>query len=236
MSFNIARQLLYDAWIEQFLQKQPDTPAGRAQASALCNQWVNTRKLSQSELRLEVELNNANNVFTFGVINNQPNSNNVQFKTEKRLNQQDSLIASEYKIFVGAPTSRDDSNFQLRTYGNFANFTAAQAAALNGEFYSNGQYSVKVNNDVVAPLRGLYNHLYLPQTQQTAALGAASPNDQFRGAEDGSITQEPNLLLIGSKNNVPQITLNNNLVPDMAFTRAILIYTGVLAQNSTVIN
>lgn len=233
-SYGIAKKLLYDAWIDQFISANPGKP--KEYASSLCWQWVNSRKLSQNEIRLEVELNNSSNVFTFGVTSQQPNSNNVVFPTEKRLQQADTLISSEYKIFVAAPTSRLDTAFQLRTYGNPVDFTAAQALALDGEFYSNGYFSVKVNGDVITPLRFLSNHHYLPQTQQTVALGAGSPGDQFRGAEDGSITLEPNLLLIGSKTFVPQITLNTAMVPAMAFTRAILIECGVLAQNSTVIN
>jgi hypothetical protein len=232
-TYNIARRLIFDAWYMQFLKANN---GNEQKATELTNQWVNERKFSQNEIRLEVELNNASNLFTFGVTTVQNNSNNFLFPTEKRLNQSDTLVASEYKIYVGAPSNRADTTYKLRTYGNIVDFTAAQALAIDGEFYGNGQYSVKVNNDTIIPLRGLFNHLYRPQTQQTAALGVGSPNDQFRGAEDGAITQEPNLLLIGSKTYVPQITLNTALVPAMAFTRAILIYAGVLAQNATVIN
>jgi hypothetical protein len=95
---------------------------------------------------------------------------------------------------------------------------------------------MRVNNDVIIPFRGLLNHWYKPQTQQTAALGPASPQDQFRGAEDGFITQEPNLLLIGSKAYVPQIELPAALSSAAEFLRCVLIFRGILAQNSTVIN
>ncbi len=232
-TYEQAKKLLYDAWFPQFLAANG---GNAAMASKLCNQWVNDRKLSQNEIRLEVELNNANNTFTFGVTPQQANSQNVVFPTEKRLNQSDALVSAEYKMFVCLPTSRLDTNFKLYTHGNPVVWTAAQGAAIDGEFYSNGYYTVKVNNDVIIPLRGLFNHLYRGQTQQTAALGAASPDDQFRGAEDGAITQEPNLLLIGQKTYVPQIVLNTALPVAMGFTRVVLIYTGVLAQNATVIS
>lgn len=225
MSFDIARQVLFDAWIKNF--------GGDAKA---CRDWVNGRKLSQGEVRLEVELNTANNRFAFGVTANQSNSTNVIFPTEIRLALQDSLVVAEYGIFVAQPASRADVAFTLNTYGNTQVFAAADAAALDSTFYSNGQFSTKVNNDVVIPNRGLLNHWYKPQTQQTAALGAGSPKDQFRGAEDGFITQEPNLLLIGSKNYVPEIILAGALASAAAFERCILIYRGVNAQNSTVIN
>lgn len=224
-SFEIAQNILFQAWIGSFQGDQ-----------AACRNWVNNRKLSQGEIRLEVELNTQNNRFVFGVTPNQANSTNVIFNTENRLNLQDSLIASEYGVFVAQPTSRTDTAYVLNTYGNTQNFAAADAAALDSTFYSNGFLQTKVNNDVVIPYRGLINHWYKPQTQQTAAIGAGSPKDQLRGAEDGYVTQEPNLLLIGSKNYQPEIVLSSALASAAPFLRAILIYRGVLAQNSTVIN
>lgn len=224
-SYDIARQTLFNAWIQSF---NNDTKA--------CWNWVNNRKLSQHEIRLEVELNTANNRFAFGMTPNQANSTNVIFNTENRLQLQDSLIASEYAIFVGQPSSRTDTAYTLETYGNTQIFAAADAAALDSTLYSNGFLQTRVNNDVIIPYRGLFNHWYKPQTQQTAPLGAGSPKDQLRGAEDGFVTQEPNLLLIGSKNYVPEIVLPSALASAAAFLRAILIYRGVLAQNSTVVN
>lgn len=225
MSFDNARQILYDSWINSF--------GGN---SAKCMSWVNSRKLSQSEIRLEVGLNTANNRFAFGMTPNQSSSSNIIFNTENRLNLQDSLIASEYAIYVANPTSVTDTAYELHTYGNDVVFAAATAAALNSTFYSNGNFQTRVNNDVVIPYRGLWNHKYIPQTQQTAAPGPGSPLDQVRGAEDGFVTQEPNLLLIGSKNYVPEIVLPSALASVDAFTRVVLIYRGVLAQNSTVVN
>lgn len=225
MSFDNARQLLFDSWIGSF--------KGDAVA---CRNWVNGRKLSQTEIRLEVGLNTTNNRFVFGVTPNQANSSNVIFRTENRLNLQDSLIVSEYGIFVAQTAGDTDTAYTLNTYGNTQVFAAADAAALDSTFYSNGYFSTKVNNDVVIPFRGLFNHWYKPQTQQTAALGPGAPKDQIRGAEDGFITQEPNLLLIGSKNYVPEIVLLSSLASAAANLRAILIYRGILAQNSTVVN
>lgn len=236
MSYENAKKLLYDFWIAQFIAANNNN----AQAgSTACRAWVEARKLSQNEIRLEVQLNNTSNNYVFGVTSQNPNSDNVVYKSEKRLNQSDTLISSEYKFFVAKPASggsNGDTNFRLRTYGNTQDFTAAQAAAIDGELFDQGTYALKVSNDTIIPGRGLYNHHYLPQTQQTAPLGAGSPGDQFRGAEDGAITEEPNILLIGSKTYVPQVILNTTLPVDMGFSRLILIYSGILAQNSTVIN
>jgi len=225
MSYDIAKRVLFDSWIDSF--------GGQSKA---CWSWVNNRKLSQHEIRLEVGLNINNNRFAFGVTPNQANSTNVIFPTENRLMLQDSLVVSEYALFVAQPTSLADVAFTLNTYGNTQVFAAADAAALDSTFYSNGYFSTKVNNDVVIPYRGLFNHWYKPQTQQTAALGPGAPKDQLRGAEDGFVTQEPNLLLIGSKNYVPEIVLPGALASAAAFLRCVLIYRGVLAQNSTVVN
>lgn len=232
MSFDIAKRTLFNAWYPNWL----NVSSTAAEAEQKCWDWVNGRKLSQSEIRLEVELNNANNIFTFGLTPQQQNSTSTVFNTEQRLTLQDSLIASEYGIYVAKPASRTDTLFQLRTYPNPIDFTAAAAAALDGTFYANGNFQIRVNNDVIIPYRGLFNHLYRGQTQQTAALGAGSPDDQIRGAEDGQITEEPNIYLIGSKNYVPQIVLPANLATVDAFTRVVLIFRGVLAQNSTSIN
>jgi len=226
-SFEIAKQILFAAWIDSF---KGDSKA--------CSDWVNNRKLSQSEIRLEVVLTTTSNQFTFGVTPNQASSSGVVFATEQRLNLQDSLIGSEYGIFVGQPTtsSINDHAWKLNTYGDTQIFAAADALALDSTFYSNGYFQMKVNNDVIIPYRGLFNHWYVPQTQATAPIGAGSPKTQIRGAEDGMITQEPNILLIGSKNYVPQIVLPGNMASAAANLRAVLIIRGVLAQNSTVIN
>lgn len=227
-SFRIAKTLLFAAMRDKF--------APGAKGDSDCMAWVESRKLSQSEIRLEVELNTTNNIFKFGVTSKQPNSQNVQYITEKRLEEQDTIIASEYGIYVGNPASATDTEFDIFTYGNRVAFNAAQAAAIDGTFYGQGRYILSVNNDVIAPYRQLQNHFYRPQTQATAAPGAGSPLDQIRLAEDGLITQEPNVLLIGSKAYVPSIELPGNMAAVASGTRAILIYKGILAQNSTVIN
>jgi len=226
MSFDIAKNVLYKAWIESFSGDQ------RA-----CQNWVDGRKLSQSEIRCEVKLNTTNTNFAFGVTVQQPNSSAVVFPSEKRLNMQDSLIVAEYGIFVGVAASDTDANFGLKTYGNPNVFTTAGSfGALDGQFYGSGGFQMTVNNDTIIPYRGLFNHYYRPQTQQIAAIAVGAVGDQLRGAEDAMITQEPNLLLIGSKNYVPQIVLPAALAAVTAGTRAVLIFRGVLAQNSTVIN
>lgn len=221
-AYNRARQVFIDAWAKAFNGDLAQTA-----------QYVDGLKLSQSEIRLEVNLTTTNTQFKFGVTPNAQNTTNVQFLTEKRLEMQDSFVANEYGIFVAQTAGNNDAAFQLRTYPNTQDFAAADAAALRTTFYSNGAFRMTCNNDVIMPYRGLVNHLYEGQTQQTAALGAASPGDQFRGSEDGLITLEPNVLLIGSKGYIPEIVLPAALASAAANLRCILIFKGILAQNST---
>lgn len=223
-SYAIARELLYKSFRNSFKTDQE------------CWNYVNSLKLSQSEIRLEVNLTTAGNIFNFGLTPNQANTTNVVFPTENRLQLQDTLVVNERGIFVGQATGNNDTAFQLQTYGNTQFFAAADAAALDATFYSNGSYQLRVNNDVVIPYRGLFNHWYKPQTQQTDVLGASSPKSQLRGAEDGFITEEPNILLVGSKNYQPQIVLPGALASAAANLRCVLIYRGILAQNSTVVS
>jgi len=230
-SFAIAKQLLFDSFFPNFLAANKGDVMAATQAT---QKYVDQLKLSQNSIRMEVELNTTNSIFTFAPTVQQQNSTNFLFNTELRLDQQDTLVASNYRIYVAKPGSRTDTEYPVCTYGNTQVFTAAAAAAIDNCFYANGVFQLRCNNDVIIPGRLMINHLYRPQTQQTAALGAGSPGDQFRGAEDAIITQEPNLLVIGPKKYVPQIVLPAALSTVDEFTRAILIYDGVLAQNSTV--
>lgn len=233
---NISARISYDQARDRFYEALRDKFADGPEGSQKCRQWVNGLVLTQGEVRLEVELNAANNIFKFGVVGNQPNTNNIVFPTERRLPMQDSICITEIQMFICKPTSQLSTAFRLRTYGNTQDFTAAAAAALDSTLYSNGFFSFQRNNQTLVPYRGLMNWFYSPETQQTAALGAGSPGDQLRGVEDASCTDEPNLVFIGSSNNIPQIELPSNLATVDEFTRIVMIGKGPYAQNSTVIN
>lgn len=233
-TYKKAKDLFFQSWIGTFQKRYPG-PGNASRATDECWQYVNGLKLSQSEIRLEVGLTTTSSTFTFGVTPQQASSSGAPFNTENRLQLQDTLVVSEYGIFVGQPSSSTDTTWRLRSYGNTIDF-GADALGIDTTFFTHGFFVTKCNNDVIMPYRGLFNHRYLGTTQQTAALGAASPNDEHRGAEAGFITQEPNLMLIGSKNYQPQIQLPVALASATANLRAVLIYRGILAQNSTVVN
>lgn len=222
MSFEKAKAIYLAAWLPSF--------GGDVQK---CQQYIDTLKLSQHEIRLEVGLTPNKTQFKFGLTSTQPNTSNVQFLTENRLELQDTMIANEYGIFIAKTTGNNDAAYNLRTYPNTQDFAAADAAQLETLLYSNGSFRMTCNNDVIMPYRGMFNHLYRGQTQETSALSAGSPNDQVRGAEDGMITMEPNILLQGSKGYVPEIILKNAMTLVGENIRAVLIFRGILAQNST---
>jgi hypothetical protein len=222
-SFQHAQKMFFQAFRDKFMD------------DASCWNFVNQLKLTQGEIRLEVQLLATTNQFLFGVTPNQANTNNIVFNTERRLPLQDSICVNEYEFLVGAPASVVDTTWQPRSYGNQIDFPGAIATSLNSTLFGHGWFRMTVNNDVIIPYRGLLNHYYSPQTQETAALGAGSPNDQLRGAEDAQITAEPNFVLIGSKNNEPTINVPAPLTVG-TFTRGILIMKGIYAQNSTVVS
>lgn len=217
-----AKDIFMNAWMPSFNNVQD------------CENYVNGLKFSQHEIRLETLITNNSATFKFALTNNQNNSANQIFATENRLQIQDSLIGYEYGLFIAATTGTTDTAFKLDTYPNTQDFIAADVAALQSSFYSNGSLGITANKDIIMPYRGLFNHLYRPQTQQTAALGAGSPADQIRGAEDGMITMEPNILLIGSKGYDIVIQLPAAMSSGtLSNVRAVLIFRGYLAQNST---
>lgn len=233
---NISARLLYDGARDMFYDalrdKFPDGPAGDMR----CREWVKGLVLTQGEVRFEVELNALNNIFKFGVVGNQANTNNIVFPTERRLPLQDSICITEMQMFIWKPTTRNATDARLRTYGNTVDFTAAAAAAIDSTLYSHGHFTFTRNNQVLVPYRSMMNWFYSPETQQTAELGAGSPGDQLRGVEDAACTDEPNIVLIGSSNNVPQVELVTNMATVDEFTRLVIIGKGPYAQNSTVVN
>ncbi len=227
-SYKIAKEVYFNSMQDKFRALNMSMADSQA--------WVDNLKWSQGEVRLEVQLAANTTNYKFGLIDSQANTTGVKFNTENRLTQQDTLVCNEIGLFVGKPASQTDTLWDLRTYGNLVDFSAGAAAAINQTLFSHGYLRMGVNNDVVIPYRGLFNHLYRPQTQETSALGAGSPNDQIRGAEDGFVTMEPNLFLIGSKGYIPEIILPNALATVDAFSRLVLIFRGPLAQNSTVVS
>lgn len=187
-------------------------------------------KLTQSFIRLEQLLVVGTTNYTFPILINQANP--TIFNTEQRLNLQDTFVPAELGVYLALPASSTDAAFRLLTYPNpFILTNDAPAQALY-----NGQLQIMVNNNNLVPSWDLWRHYYAPVTQQTAALAATSPIDQFRGAEDSMYPMEPNVAMIGSKNIRITIQLPVGLTAVDANSRVVVFMRGILAQNSTSVN
>lgn len=194
-------------------------------------QVVKDFRLTQSRLRLEQPITTTSTLLSFPVLSNIQNQAQ-QFNTEVRLNLQDSFIPTRIGIYVAKPTGTADATFKLQSYMN--PFVFAQAVPM--QVLYNGFLSISVNNDKLLPNWPLGWHESRPETQQTAAVGAGSPVDQFNGDDDGLRPMQPFVLLLGSKN--LQIQVNLPLAPTAvdANSRMVIVFDGILAQNSTVVS
>jgi hypothetical protein len=187
-------------------------------------------KLTQSDYRFEQPLVAGQGLYTFPVLVNQQ----VTFPTtEFRLKQQDSAVIYQLGIFVGLGTGVNDNTFMLDTYPVPLKY-GANAIPMNSIW--NGTMKITVNNDVLVPNWDVMKHYNAPETQATAAPAAGSPIDQFRGGFDGFYPMEPNVTLIGSKDNTIQIILPVGPATVTANTRIIIIARTIVAQNSTVVS
>ena len=185
--------------------------------------------LSQSYLRFENTLSTTKTSYDFGVLNNQSISGSTQFPTEQRLNLQDAFYISEIMVYLGKASSTTDASYKLSTYPSAQIFTTGATSLYT---LYNGVLSLTVNNRQIVPVSDLTKYLQVPQTQATGA--ANSPIDQFDGA--WSTVVEPNLVLIGSKNSLINITIPSAFSTLDANTRVVIICRGVLAQNVTVVS
>jgi hypothetical protein len=207
---------------------------------ALADAGVNLQaaKLTQSFLRLENKLNITSNKFVFPVLNNQSSGTSgiAAFNTEQRLNQQDSFVSAMWGVFISKPSSDTDATFVLHTYPNATTFSTAGTAAAAETIY-NSFFQLSVNNDIILPAWDASRHRLVPQTQNGVGITAQTvfPIDQIDLGSDGFYPVEPNLVFIGSKNNVLTLLMPAALAAVETFERISVIFRGVLAQNSTII-
>lgn len=186
---------------------------------------IQRTKLTQNTYRFERELVAGNRLYSFPVLANE----DVFSNTEIRIKLQDSAIIYSLGVFIAKPASATDTAFLPKTYPNSVDFGANTDAQL--ALY-NGILSISVNNDIVMTNWDVLKHYNAPETQLTAA--ANSPVDQMSGT-DGFYPMEPNVVLIGSKNNVIEIELPVGISAVEANSRLIIIARAIKAQNSTVV-
>lgn len=185
-------------------------------------------KLTQSYLRVEQPIAVGVTQYRFPVLVTE--SNPQIFNTEKRLNLQDSFVVASVGIFLAAPSSATAANFLPMTYPNPLVFTAATAADANTLY--NGSLEIKVNNNVLVPDWDIYRHYNRPETQAVAAPPAQA--DENSGI-DGFYPMEPNIVFVGAKNTKLTINLPAGIATIIANSRIVMMFRGILAQNTTVV-
>lgn len=188
---------------------------------------VDNAILSQSYLRLEIQLLANTNSYELNVLNNQNNAGVSQRPTEVRLTQQDSFFASQIGIYLAKASSTTDYSFSLQTYPNAITFPTG-AATLNTLY--NGYGIITVNNQKIVPKFPISDFYQVPQTQLTAATN--SPITQFDPTEVGLL--QPNINFVGTSQSTFNIILPQNLTALDTATYLVIILKGVLAQNITI--
>jgi hypothetical protein len=188
--------------------------------------------LSQSYIRSEVAMSTTTTSYQVPILVNSVGAG-TNFATNNLLNLQDAFVVSSIGIFVAIPAASTTTAFPLYTYPNASAFSTVGAAAALYNLY-NGKLSVVVNNRQIVPSWDLYRHLYVPQTQQGAA-STATTIDENDATEFGYYPVEPNIVLVGSKNNVISLELPGAISTLQATTapRIVVIMRGILAQNVT---
>lgn len=190
---------------------------------------INAYKLTQSTLRLEQPLLANQNTYAFPILNTETGPGGVIFNTELRLRQQDTFVPTHIGLFLCVPASSTDATFRLYGYPNQFIFTNA----LQMRSLYNGDLRIMVNNYQYMYSWDLQRHWISNQTQQTAAFAAGSPEDQDDFSADGFYPMQPYVLFGGAQNVQVSIRLSNAPTAVDANSRYVMMFRGVLAQNST---
>lgn len=194
---------------------------------------IDAFKLTGSSLRLEQELVAGQSTYNFPILDNKPSSTGRILNTEIRLSMQDTFVPTRMGMFLGNPASLADGAWRFYSYPN-QNVFGASALQMRALYNSSIEFSV--NNYRYSYDWDMMKHWFSPQTQETGAFGPGSPEDQLNGREDTYFPLQP-FVLFGGLQNV-KITLNIVAAPTsvLAFSRIILKFDGVKAQNSTPAN
>jgi hypothetical protein len=190
--------------------------------------------LSQSYIRSEVAMSTSTTSYQIPILTNSTGAN-TNFATNQLLQLQDAFVVASLGVFISAPAASTTTAFPLFTYPNAVTFSTAGAASALYNLY-NGKLSVVVNNRQIVPAWDLYRHLYVPMFQQGSSASATNGGiDENDATEYGYYPVEPNIVLVGSKNNVISLELPGAISTLQASTapRIVVIMRGILAQNVT---
>jgi hypothetical protein len=141
---------------------------------------------------------------------------------------QDAFVVSAIGIYLALKSSATDTAFISQTYPDPSIFTTG-AAALRAVY--NGDLRLAVNNNVLLTAWPLDRHYLAPQTQTQA--GPPAVINQKDMSTDGIIPCEPNIVLVGTKNNELTVNLRSALSAVDNNTYLQIKLFGILAQNST---
>jgi hypothetical protein len=194
---------------------------------------VNTAVLSQSYLRSEVLMSTSVTNYHIPVLANDQ-QNGTSYPTENRLALQDGFVVSSIGIFVAAPSTATATDFPLYTYPNVTAFSTSGAAGALFNLY-NGFFTATINNRQILPSWDIYRHYIVPQTQEGSGPVVHPAYDQNDASYYGYYPMEPNVVLVGSKNNQLSIVLPNSIgtLQADAAPKIVVIFRGILAQNVT---
>ena len=201
---------------------------------------TNQTVMSQSYLRTETLISTTTTQYHMPVlINDNQNGVNSSFNTCQLLNLQDAFVVSGIFVGFGVPSSATDATFIPRTYPSAINCLGDQSKATALQTLYNGQLQLTVNSRQILTAFPITGNYYVPQTQGLATQTSPGTTpwvaiDQNDGYASATVPIEPNVVLIGSKNNVLNISLPAAIsAAPNAFSRLIVIFSGILMQNCT---
>lgn len=180
-------------------------------------------KLTQSYLRLEQAIVAGITTYRFPVLVTETQTG--IFTTEKRLNLQDSFVTSS--ILIGTYVSASATG-EILTWEDPAAYSTSGADVAVKALY-NGSLEIKVNNDVLTPDWDVWRHYDRP------ASPLVSNDPTANNGITGFFPMEPNIILVGAKNNKVSINLPEGIGTVQANSRIVLLLRGILAQNTTVV-
>lgn len=189
--------------------------------------------LTQSYLKLIQPLNTTTNVFQFPVLKNEAVNGLGQRADEKRLNQQDTFFITDLAFYVALGASATATNLIPKTYPSPFVFVTSTAAVQMYQIYA-GRLEFTINQSVIGPGFDMTNFLQIPQTQQNAAAASGVNNDEFDPSQ--VYLMEPNINLVGTKNNSLQMVLPQAMTAADANLFGVWYIRGIQAQNVTLMS
>jgi len=189
--------------------------------------------LSQSYLRSEVQMSTSTTSYHIPIlVNDNQNGANSSYNTSQLLQLQDAFVVSGIFIGWGNPASTTDTEWIPQTFNDGQIASSAPIAKSLYTLY-NGNMQIVVNNRQILTGWDIQRHFFVPQTQQIAATGQTTNMSQVDFSENGFYPVEPNLVLVGSKNNQVSINLPSAIANIPTYGRIVCVFRGILAQNAT---